>query len=426
MHPWLSSQRANQSRSVASQLAEAVGLAEAIRLDICEALSLPVRSIRPATYINAGQVDVLRDTVEAEQITLVIVNTALTPSQQRNLERALKCKVIDRTALILEIFGERAQTREGMLQVELAALNYQKSRLVRSWTHLERQRGGAGFMGGPGESQIELDRRIIADKIILLKKQLEKVVRTRTLHRKKRHDVPYPLVALVGYTNAGKSTLFNRLSGADVMAEDMLFATLDPTIREVAMPGGRRILLSDTVGFISNLPHELVAAFRATLEEVQEADLIVHVRDMSHPESDAQHDDVMEVLGDLLGKALGDKPVIEAWNKIDNISDMGELPQPDDTQICISALTGDGLPALLNLIATRLASALYETHDYAIPSSDGKAIAWLHAHGQVTRKQHDAEGICHIRAALSHSDVARFSTLHHYRPEGVSIKKNSG
>lgn len=415
VHPWLSSSRGSLARSVSAQLEEAVGLAEAISLDICEARSLPVRAIRPATYINGGHVDALRQTIESDGIELVIVNCSLTPSQQRNLERALKCKVIDRTALILEIFGERAQTREGMLQVELAALNYQKSRLVRSWTHLERQRGGAGFMGGPGESQIELDRRIIADKIILLKKQLEKVVRTRKLHRERRHAVPYPLVALVGYTNAGKSTLFNRLTDAKVMAEDMLFATLDPTIRETVLTGGQRILLSDTVGFISNLPHELVAAFRATLEEVQEADLIVHVRDMSHPDHEAQHDDVMDVLKELLGTAFTRKPIIEAWNKIDVIDDIDMLPQPDAMQICISARNGDGCPALMHLIAERLNALLFETHQYQFDASDGKALAWLHAHGHVSKKQF-VDGMVIVQVGLSHAHAAQFQTRFGYAP----------
>ncbi|MDD3445363.1 MAG: GTPase HflX, partial [Zavarzinia sp.] len=302
----------------AARLAEAVGLTAAIDLEVIEAIEAPVDRIRPATWLGTGKVEELHGAVQALDIDVVVVNCALSPVQQRNLERALKTKVIDRTGLILEIFGARAATREGRLQVELAHLSYQKSRLVRSWTHLERQRGGVGFLGGPGETQIEADRRILSEKITRLKRELETVTRTRELHRRSRRKVPYPIVALVGYTNAGKSSLFNRLTRSEVLAADLLFATLDPTMRGLKLPSGRRIILSDTVGFVSDLPHQLVAAFRATLEEVLEADIIVHVRDVSHPEATAQQADVLAVLEDLgLGEEALAGRMIEALNKID-------------------------------------------------------------------------------------------------------------
>lgn len=409
MHPQLSVTGQPPRREPTALLAEAVGLAEAIHLDVAEALVFNVKKHTPRTLIGPGQVTQCRELTQQHDIAVVILNAQLSPTQQRNLEKAIGAKVIDRTALILEIFGERAQTAEGKLQVELAALNYQKSRLVRSWTHLERQRGGHGFMGGPGESQIETDRRLIAERITLIKRQLERVTRTRGLHRKTRRDTPFPLVALVGYTNAGKSTLFNRLTRARVMAEDMLFATLDPTIRATALPSGQRVLLSDTVGFISDLPHELIAAFRATLEEVLEADLLVHVRDMSHPDAAAQAEDVHQVLGDLLGEArYADTPQLEVWNKLDTV-DPAALPTGEATHpVCaISALTGEGCDALLHAIDRALQERLYVTKTYRLPLSDGKALAWLHAHGDIRKQEQENNGFL-VTAALRPADADRF------------------
>ncbi len=403
--------KTDKTRSLSSShaLGEAVGLTEAIHLKVCEAIILPIRRRTPKTLFGPGQVNRLKEDVAQHEAELIIVNSQLSPTQQRNLEKACHCKVIDRTALILEIFGERAHTAEGKLQVELAALNYQKSRLVRSWTHLERQRGGYGFMGGPGESQIETDRRLIAERITAIKQQLEKVVRTRQLHRKTRRDVPYPLVALVGYTNAGKSTLFNQLTGAKVLSQDQLFATLDPTIRAVTLPGGQDILLSDTVGFISDLPHELIAAFRATLEEVLEADLLVHVRDISHSHSSEQAEDVAHVLSELLGDRFNTTPIIEAWNKCDVVKDVDTLPESrhDDKHIPCSALTGEGCDALLRQIESTLDQLLYQEYHYNLPASAGKAIAWLHAHGHVTQSKCDDDRL-HLTVNLRSADAARF------------------
>ena len=415
-------------RSPSAALEELVGLSQAIHLDIVEARVLNLRKITPKSLIGGGQVEACRPLIEAGNIGIVIVNGSLSPSQQRNLERAWNTKVIDRTALILEIFGERARTSEGQLQVELAALNYQKSRLVRSWTHLERQRGGFGFLGGPGESQIETDRRLIAERIDKIKKQLAQVVRTRDLHRKTRRDTPFPLVALVGYTNAGKSTLFNRLTRAQVMEADMLFATLDPTIRAAVLPSGQKIMLSDTVGFISDLPHELVAAFRATLEEVLEADLLVHVRDISHPDTEAQKEDVEQVLSSLLGRSVhchadqseishepdaeGDNQtdMIEAWNKVDRVENLAELPRPDSGQLLLSAISGDGCDALLNRIDALLQEKLFVTHTYRLAAHDGKAIAWLHAHGNVIEQTfNDESAILIVR--LSPANAQRFGQM---------------
>ena len=316
IHPTLTGKE-RPERSLHASLEEAVGLAHAIELEVSHAAIVRLQKITPATYIGKGKAEEIAAIIQEQEIGLAILDCALTPVQQRNLETAFGCKVIDRTALILEIFGARARTAEGKLQVELASLTYQKSRLVRSWTHLERQRGGFGFLGGPGESQIELDRRMIGDRIIKIKRQLENVVRTRNLHRSTRRDVPYPLIALVGYTNAGKSTLFNRLTNSSVVAQDLLFATLDPTIREVKLPSGLSVLMSDTVGFISNLPTELIAAFRATLEEVLEADILLHVRDISHEDSGAQNDDVISVLTSLFGKERSLEHLITVHNKID-------------------------------------------------------------------------------------------------------------
>lgn len=403
---------AHGGRSPDSVLDEAVGLARAIDLEVVHAETVRVMQPRPATLLGSGMVATFKELIEAQRITLTIVDSPLSPVQQRNLERAWNCKVIDRTGLILEIFGERARTREGQLQVELAALSYQRSRLVRSWTHLERQRGGFGFLGGPGESQLEMDRRLIGDRIIRIKRDLEEVKRTRSLHRKARQRVPYPVVALVGYTNAGKSTLFNRLTRATVMAKDLLFATLDPTMRAVTLPSGRSIILSDTVGFISDLPTDLVAAFRATLEEVAEADLILHVRDISHPDSAAQARDVETVLRDLgLAAQVDSGQAVEALNKIDLLSlearqVLDEQLQRSKDQLPISAATGEGVDALLAEIDRRLAAAR-RVMDYRLPHADGAAIAWLYAHGEVLERRDD-EDSAYVRVRLDPADVSRF------------------
>jgi GTP-binding protein HflX len=399
---------ASYNRSSSAMLEEAVGLTEAIHLNIVKAVSFTLKKHTPRTLIGAGHAQECRDLADQYEVDVVIINAQLSPSQQRNLEKAIGAKVIDRTALILEIFGERARTAEGKLQVELAALTYQKSRLVRSWTHLERQRGGHGFMGGPGESQIETDRRLIAERILVIKKQLEKVVRTRELHRKTRRETPLPVVALVGYTNAGKSTLFNRLTNARVVAEDMLFATLDPTIRAITLPSGQKALLSDTVGFISNLPHELVAAFRATLEEVLEADLLIHVRDISHPDTAAQAEDVNQVLEELLAEEH-EQPLLEVWNKIDQL-ETHPLPEPGESHASIyltSAHSGEGCAALLSAIDASLKAHIYITKSYRLPVASGKAIAWLYAHGEVSNQAQEDEAII-VTAALRPADANRF------------------
>lgn len=392
-----------------ASLEEAVGLAHAIALDVNHAALVRLQKVTPATYIGKGKAEEFAALIAENEIGLAIVDCSLTPVQQRNLEKAFGCKVIDRTALILEIFGARARTAEGKLQVELASLTYQKSRLVRSWTHLERQRGGFGFLGGPGESQIELDRRMIGDRIIKIKKQLENVVRTRTLHRATRRDVPYPLIALVGYTNAGKSTLFNRLTHSDVVAQDMLFATLDPTIREATLPSGLKVLMSDTVGFISNLPTELIAAFRATLEEVTSADILLHVRDIAHEDSKAQCDDVMGVLKSLFGKDGSLEHLIEVHNKIDQWSaDHNREPYlAPKGAMPLSAITGVGCGDLLQLIDQKLSSELLATYHYAIPHANGRAIAWLYANGQVMQHT-ELETTAEYEVRLSAANAARF------------------
>ncbi len=386
------------------RLEEAVGLAAAIDLDVVAAETVPLRDVRPSTLLGGGRIEELKTRIEALEATLVIVDGSLSPIQQRNLERAWQCKVIDRTGLILEIFGERARTREGVLQVELAALTYQRSRLVRSWTHLERQRGGAGFMGGPGERQIELDRRRIDDRITALKRELEQVTRTRGLHRAARQRVPYPIVALVGYTNAGKSTLFNRLTGADVLAEDKLFATLDPTMRVVRLPSGRRVILSDTVGFITDLPTSLVAAFRATLEEVLEADLLVHVRDIVHAETEAQARDVQNVLDELgIDEAERRRRMIEGWNKLDLASGeerrlLLERAAGSTGVVPFSAVSGEGLDRLLARIEEHLSAEDRIVH-LDLDHDQGALVAWLHQQGRVLGRTDDGEGV-HLEVAL--------------------------
>jgi len=404
-------------RNSEARLEEAVGLARAIDLTIAEALIAPISQVRPATYLGKGKVEEIVGLIAGHEIELVVMDCALSPIQQRNLEKAWNTKVLDRTGLILEIFGRRAKTREGSLQVELAHLNYQRSRLVRSWTHLERQRGGFGFMGGPGETQIEADRRLIGDRIARLENEIRKVQATRRLHREGRKRVPYRVVALVGYTNAGKSTLFNRLTRAEVQAADMLFATLDPTLRALHLPHGGKAMLSDTVGFISNLPTQLVAAFRATLEEVLEADVILHVRDISHEDAEAQQRDVDTVL-----RQLGIDPdagrILEVWNKIDrfdpemreNLKNIAERPC-----FLVSAETGEGVEALLTAIEHRLA-ATRMTLDLSIDASDGAGISWLHRNSEVLTKQlHDGRFDMTVRVDETKRDIVvnRFDAVPH-------------
>ena len=380
------------------RLAEAVGLAEAIGLDVRRSLIVSVPTPKAATLFGSGKVEEIAELVEAGDIGLVIVDHQVSPVQQRNLEKAWNAKVLDRTGLILEIFGARARTREGRLQVELAHLSYPKGRLVRAWSHLERQRGGGGFLGGPGEAQIELDRRMLQDRIDAIRRELEQVVRTRELHRAGRRKVPYPVVAIVGYTNAGKSTLFNRLTGADVVAMDQVFATLDPTMREVKLASGRRVILSDTVGFISDLPTLLVAAFRATLEEVVDADLVLHVRDISHAETEAQAADVEEVLANLgIDLTPADNHVLEVWNKIDRLSAVTRAEAANAARfksprpVLVSAVTGDGLAGLLDAIDARL-GATDEIVTVPIQAADGKLRAWLHDNADIVAVEEKEDG----------------------------------
>ena len=399
------------TRSDEARLEEAVGLARAIDLTIVASMLVPVSQPKPGTLLGTGKIEEIKAALDEHDAGLVIVDHPLTPVQQRNLEKEWNAKVIDRTGLILEIFGRRASTKEGTLQVELAHLNYQRGRLVRSWTHLERQRGGAGFMGGPGETQIEADRRLLQDKIVKLERELEQVRRTRQLHRSKRKKVPHPIVALVGYTNAGKSTLFNRITGAGVLAEDMLFATLDPTLRRMKLPQGRTVILSDTVGFISDLPTHLVAAFRATLEEVLEADLVLHVRDMSDPDNGAQSSDVLRILGELgIDEKDGAERILEVWNKIDRLEPEARdaLVQKAETQpnvIAVSAISGEGVDALLSEINQRLSGVLVD-RDITVPVMQLQLLPWIYDHSIVDAREDLEDGNVRLELRLTETEAA--------------------
>ncbi len=420
IHPVLTgASKDAHARTVDDALEEITSLVRAINLTVVHGEAISLNRPSPSHLLGKGTVERLAEMCEEDEPDVVILNHPLSPVQQRNLEKALNTKVIDRTGLILEIFGDRATTKEGRIQVELAALEYQRSRLVRSWTHLERQRGGAGFMGGPGETQIEIDRRLIADRITQLKKDLERVKKTRDLGRKARERVPFPIIALVGYTNAGKSTLFNTLTKANVMAEDLLFATLDPTMRKIDLPHSQTAIIADTVGFISDLPTSLIAAFRSTLEQVQYADVILHVRDIARPDSEAQRQDVIDVMTDL-GLDYDDDPrIIEVWNKIDAL-EAEELQKAmgiaarKDTVCAVSAVTGQGLDTLLARIGDKL-SGLKSEHWFYIPYQQGEALSWLYDHGDVQdREDRDSDVAIHVM--LSAKELSRFVTRFDLHP----------